>query len=188
MRNLFILFACCAMLPSLECFSLQASLIPSNRGNSQTFSSQRPRFSLSATQSFRLSRRQQALSGLKCQSDSVDTKLTDEMVLLMALKQLKQNELPEGSKVLVFGELRACMGRPPAPVVLIRPVSFRIHGSAGPARCAHAGQRCPVQNSCTGEPRLSQAKTSPALSPAVDGAGSEGNGYQKRSQLRCGRS
>ncbi len=51
--------------------------------------------------------RKQALFGLKCQSDSVageQTKMTDEMMLLMALKQLKQNELPEGSKVLVFGE------------------------------------------------------------------------------------
>jgi hypothetical protein len=106
MRNLLILFACYAILPSVECFSLQASFVPAVRG-SQSFSSRRPL--LSVTKNYRFSRHQQALSGLKSQSDSVvggETKVTDEMMLLMALKQLKQNELPEGSKVLVFGELR----------------------------------------------------------------------------------
>jgi hypothetical protein len=105
MRSLVLVLVAVA-LHGAESFFLQSAFIPSIRGISQLQNQQR------LTKHHVQNRGKScSLVQVRCQSESisggettsVNPALNDEILLLMALKQLKKDELPSGSKVLVFG-------------------------------------------------------------------------------------
>ena len=91
-------------------FSLRTSFVPAVRGGQVSLQRGPARSIVSLPQ-----RKSGFLPYLSCQLEPVtggDTSdsasgisLNEEALLLIALKQLKKNELPAGSKVLVCGEL-----------------------------------------------------------------------------------
>lgn len=98
-QALFLLAAACFQY--VDGFFFQSNFLPTLGGKSKLLCQQRHK------------RDGYILSNVKCQSESVSgeasglpTALNEEMVLLMALKQLKKDELSAGSKILVFGEFK----------------------------------------------------------------------------------